>query len=332
MPRKRTLVLLLVVLGLRLVLQGWDAGTGSSSPHPDERQVGYVSERATGWFVDPHFYAYGSLHFQAVRAATAVLVQDGFSRSLILGGRSLSLFASIMAILLGWVLARRAWGERTGELFLLLVAWVPLDLQQSHFATVEAHHAAWVMAALAACFWFASKGSNLSAAATGAAIGASLAVKVSSLALAVPLGVALVIVARRVGTIRGGPALGGGDLGRSRRILVFSALGVRRWRISVQTARAGRGDRFGYAGRRPEAGPDEDGALRSRPGRGSGHRGTGGSNPGLQQHRLVRPPRRRPQPRLSSRCRRTGGDGHGRGRSSVCPRLPRHPPGAVSLD
>ena len=197
MLHKRTWVLLLVVLGLRLVLQGWDYQTSSSSPHPDERQVGYVSERATTWFADPGFYAYGSLHFQAVRAATGLLFLKGDSRSLLMGGRALSLVASMLAIILGWFLAHRVWGRRTGELFLILVAWVPLDLQQSHFATVEAHHAVWVMAALAACFWFASRGNNLSAAATGAAIGASLAVKVSSLALVVPLGVALVIVMRR---------------------------------------------------------------------------------------------------------------------------------------
>ncbi|TFG39753.1 MAG: hypothetical protein E4H44_01485, partial [Candidatus Aminicenantes bacterium] len=197
MQRKRTWVLLLVVLGLRLVLQGWDSGTSSSSQHPDERQVAYASEATTGWFVDPGSYAYGSRHFQAVRASTGVLGRPGVSRHLIVGGRMLSLIASLLAILLGWILASRVWGRRTGELFLLLVAWVPLDLQQSHFATVEAHHAAWVMAALAACFWFASRPGNLSAAAVGAAVGASLAVKVASLALFVPLAVALVVVIRR---------------------------------------------------------------------------------------------------------------------------------------
>ena len=54
-----------------------------------------------------------------------------------------------------------------------------------------------VMAALAGCFWVASRATDSAAAATGIAIGASLAVKVSSLALVVPLGVVLLIVARR---------------------------------------------------------------------------------------------------------------------------------------
>ena len=194
MLRKRTWLLLLLVLGLRLLLQGWDSGAASSTPHPDERQVGFVTEKIEGWFADPDFFAYGSLHFQAVRAATTLLGLDQQLRGLVVGGRALSLAASLLAILLGWVMAHRAWGRRTGELFLLLVAWVPLDLQQSHFATVEAHHAAWVMMALAACFWLASGGRGPAAAGAGAAFGASLAVKVASLALGLPL-VAAVLVA-----------------------------------------------------------------------------------------------------------------------------------------
>jgi len=154
MLRKRTWILLLLLLG-------WDAGGVSSSIHPDERQVGYVTEKVEGWFADPEFFAYGSLHFQAVRATTAVLRMGEGVRGLVVGGRLLSVAASMLALLLGFVIAHRAWGRRTGELFLVLVAWVPLDLQQSHFATVEAHHAAWVMLALAACYWLATGGREI---------------------------------------------------------------------------------------------------------------------------------------------------------------------------
>jgi YYY domain-containing protein len=196
MLQRRTLLLFMLALGLRLLLQGWDAGTTSSTPHPDERQVGYVTEKAEGWFADPGFYAYGSLHFHAVRATAYVLGISDNLRGILIGGRALSLTASMLAILLGWIIARRAWGRRTGDLFLLLAAWVPLDLQQSHFATVEAHHSAWVVAALAACFWLANSGRPVAAAAAGAAIGASLAVKVASLALGLPLAVALLLAGR----------------------------------------------------------------------------------------------------------------------------------------
>jgi len=196
MLRKRTLLLFLLALVLRLLLQGWDAGVTSSSSHPDERQVGFVTERAEGWFDDPGFYAYGSLHFQAVRATAAVLGMSDEIRGLIVSGRVISLIAVMIALGLGWLIAYRAWGRRTGDLFLLLAAWIPLDLQQSHFATVEAHHTGWVMAALAACFWLARSGRPIAAAASGAAIGASLAVKVASLALGLPLVVAVLIAVR----------------------------------------------------------------------------------------------------------------------------------------
>ena len=204
MLRKRTWILLLIVFGLRLLLQGWEAGVFSAPLHPDERQVGFVTERMDGWFADPEFYAYGSLHFQAVRLTAAIAGLGESLRGLVVSGRALSLAASMLAIILGWILAHHAWGRRTGEVFLLLVAWVPLDLQQSHFCTVEAHHTAWILMALAACYWLASSGKVAAAAASvaGACVGASLAVKVASLALGLPLALALVLASRRLGFLR----------------------------------------------------------------------------------------------------------------------------------
>jgi YYY domain-containing protein len=202
MLRKRTWILLLIALGLRLLLLGWDVGDNSASSHPDERQVGFVTEKIEGWFTDPGFYAYGSLHFQAVRATAAIFGFSDTLRGLIVGGRLLSLFASMLAIILGWAMAHRVWGRRTGEIFLLLAAWVPLDLQQSHFSTVEAHHAAWILLALAACFWLATGGRDGAAAGAGVAVGASLAVKVASLALGLPLGLALLLAARHRGALQ----------------------------------------------------------------------------------------------------------------------------------
>ncbi len=200
MLRRRTWLLVLLVLALRVVTQGWDSGL--LTPHPDERQVAYVAERGTGWFSDPGFYAYGSLHFHLVRAVTALEGRPLRYAGLLRGGRTLSLAACLFSILLGFWLARRAWGERTAALALLLAAFVPLDLQQSHYATVEAHHAFWVMAALAALWWLARSAVWPAALLAGAAAGASLAVKVSSLGLAVPVALALLLAAQRRGPLR----------------------------------------------------------------------------------------------------------------------------------
>jgi YYY domain-containing protein len=201
MPRTRTWALFAIALGLRLLISGWDAAVPATSLHPDERQVAFVTEKMDGWLSDPGFFAYGSLHFQAILKVATVLGIDDSMRGLIVGGRLLSVAASMLALFLGWAMARRAWGRRTADLFLLVAAFVPLDLQQSHFATVEAHHTAWIIIALAACFWLATGGGGRAAAAAGAAVGASLAVKVASLALGLPLGLALVLAARSRGLV-----------------------------------------------------------------------------------------------------------------------------------
>ncbi len=201
MSRHRTWILLFILAAAaRLLTQGWDSGL--LSPHPDERQVAFVAAKTTHWLSDPGFYAYGALHFQAVRAFTSLLGEPATYRGLLLGGRGLSLFASLLALAIGFLLAEKAWGERTAAAFLMLAALVPLDLQQSHFATVEAHHAAWVMLALAACWWLAQTGGTAAAALAGVAVGASLAVKISSIGLVVPLAVAVALVMRRRGAVR----------------------------------------------------------------------------------------------------------------------------------
>ena len=213
MLRKRTWFLLLLALSLRLLLQGWDSGYSSSSLHPDERQVSFVAQKIDGWLSDPQFFAYGSLHFHGARAAAKILGIGDSLRGLTASGRAVSLLASMLAMVLGWLVARKAWGQRTADLFLLLMVWVPLDLQQSHFSTVEAHHSVWVVAALAACFWLAIGGRGPAAIAAGAAIGASLAVKVASLPLGLPLALAILLASRfRVITLLRLAALAAGAL------------------------------------------------------------------------------------------------------------------------
>ncbi len=194
-PRRRTLLLLAIALLARTALLGWDAGL--VSPHPDERQVGFVAERLEGWGDDPEFYAYGSLHFYLLRLLAAVTGTAGPHSDLIQAGRLLSLVASMAALALGWRLARQAWGGRTADWFLALAVLVPLDLQQSHYATVEAHHAAWVMAALGGAWWLGVSGRGVAAVVLGVATGASLAVKVSSLSLGL-----VVVLAAGIATAR----------------------------------------------------------------------------------------------------------------------------------
>ncbi len=194
-PAAKVWLLLGLALAARVLLLGWDSGL--LSPHPDERQVAFVAERMHGLASDPGFYAYGQLHFTAVRAVAAALGGPLEYAGLLRGGRILSLAASLAALGLAWLLAWRAWGRRAGLVVLALGAMVPLDLEQAHFATVEAHHAFWVIAALAAAYWLARRGTLPAAVVAGAAWGASLSVKVASLPLALPLAVAVVLTVPR---------------------------------------------------------------------------------------------------------------------------------------
>lgn len=198
MPPRRLIVLLLAAAVIRVMILGWDSGI--YSPHPDERRVAMTTMELRSWFDDPGFYSYGSLHFQAVRGATALLGMAPSMASLIAGGRVLSLMASLLALVLGWWMAQAAWGRRTADLFLLLTMLVPLDLQQSHFATVEAHHALWVVATLAASFQLARRPGPVVALVAGACFGASLAVKVASLPLVLAV-VAACLLGSRGGTV-----------------------------------------------------------------------------------------------------------------------------------
>jgi len=190
--------LFLAALLLRLFVLPWDAGT-PPSPHPDERQVVSVTQHLSGWSDDPGFFAYGSLHFQAVRLFAALQSGSDDWGRLMAGGRMLSLLASMGCLLLGWGLAFSAWGEGTAWIFLLIGAWAPMDLQLSHYGTVEAHHSFWIMLCLASLYQLLRKGKWGWAAASGAAFGAALAVKIASLGLLAPVGLLfLLLLTRRV--------------------------------------------------------------------------------------------------------------------------------------
>jgi YYY domain-containing protein len=213
---RHVLPLLLLAALLRSATQSWDSGL--LTPHPDERQVAFVAERTTGWFSDPGFYAYGSLHFSLLRTVTELTGQRPIYEHLLVTGRALSLLASLLTVGVVWWLGRRAFGRRAALLAAALLTLTPLDLQLSHYATVEAHHAFWVAVALALAWLLARRPEPWWAAAAGVAIGASLAVKVASLPLLAPLAVALIAAGRRRGAVH---AAGLGALAAATTVTAF---------------------------------------------------------------------------------------------------------------
>lgn len=189
-------LLFLAALLLRFFVLPWDAGT-PPSPHPDERQVVSVAQHLESWNSDPGFFAYGSLHFQAVRFFGFLQGSSENWISLMSGGRMLSLLSSMFCLFIGWWLAAQAWGDRAALIFLLIGAWAPMDLQLSHYGTVEAHHSLWIMLVLLALFELGHRPTWGRALAAGLGFGASLAVKIASLGLLAPLGLLVMLFAIR---------------------------------------------------------------------------------------------------------------------------------------
>jgi len=199
LPDRMAGVLLLAALLVRLWVLPWDANV-LFSPHPDERQVVSVALAMDHVFSNPGFFAYGSLHFAAVKAFSALIALKSSWIVLLTGGRLLSLLAGMASLLIAWSLVRRIWGTRAGRYFLLIGAFLPMDIQLGHYATVEAHHAFWIILSLAALNGLAEADPHRLtwwSLAAGAAIGASLTIKISSLGLAPAVLVSLAFLLRK---------------------------------------------------------------------------------------------------------------------------------------
>ncbi|EFH86504.1 phospholipid carrier-dependent glycosyltransferase [Ktedonobacter racemifer] len=210
------LVIALLGLGARLYGLNWDMGENF---HPDERQI-LFRVAALGWpvslaqFLDPdhsplnpHFFAYGSLPLYLL-AGTWSLLSRLFAwplsyAALSLVGRAVSALFDTGSLLLTAWLARLLTGERgfsyraSWSVALLaagLVAFTPLQLQLSHFYTVDTLLLFFVLLTLVGCvkyvltrhdlFWLSW---------TGISFGLALATKFSAAPLGLPIVIAVLL-------------------------------------------------------------------------------------------------------------------------------------------
>jgi YYY domain-containing protein len=183
--------ILLLATALRFVNLDWDQGHAF---HPDERAIAFAVERLS--FVplrlDPEFYAYGSLPFYVVRAATSALRQvklgpvDDFAL-ILLTGRALCALAGVLTVGLLFRVGSRLYGARVGALAALLLAACVLHIQHSHFMTSDVLLTLLVLASLERCLDIVQRGSVAEHAWAGAFVGLALATKVSAAPLLLPL-------------------------------------------------------------------------------------------------------------------------------------------------
>lgn len=180
------LILLLAAL-FRYSGYNWDDGHNF---HPDERAIGYaVSELDfyKGLF-DPKLYAYGSLPVYLIKIIGMVLSAlspTGQSYdSYILIGRFLSATASIFTIFLVYLIGRKLYNNIVGIFSSLFLALTVSNIQDSHFATVDAILAFFVVLTIYLLIdIFYSKRSFLWYYLVSISIGLALAVKISALPL-----------------------------------------------------------------------------------------------------------------------------------------------------
>jgi YYY domain-containing protein len=211
-------LILVVAAAFRLnALETWD---DNSHQHPDERFMTIVASQVHipasigDYFNTPRSslnpyangqsnYAYGQLPLTLTRAVAEALPQcdrcvafTSYDRVYEVG-RALSTLADLGSIVFAWLLARRVFGIRTAHLTALLLALTVLDIQLSHFFTVDTF--ATFFAAGAVFFgqraW--QRESLLDALLAGVFVGMATASKVSALLLLPVLG--LVFVWPRIG-------------------------------------------------------------------------------------------------------------------------------------
>ncbi|MBO0778944.1 MAG: glycosyltransferase family 39 protein, partial [Ktedonobacteraceae bacterium] len=212
----------LLGLGLRLYGLNWDQGY---SFHPDERQIMF-HVTSLAWptslaqFFDaahsplnPHFFAYGSFPLYLLAGIGHLLVPatapDSFIRITLVGRFLSALFDSGTILLTGWLallLVRqspnllpgayhtwsRAWS--VALLTATLVAFIPLQLQLSHFYAVDTILLFFVMLTLVACVALVQTEKPVRwLLLTGLAYGLAMATKFSAAPLALPVLVALLL-------------------------------------------------------------------------------------------------------------------------------------------
>ena len=147
------------------------------SYHPDETVILFhslpvfssVNLFSTEWFqyVLPHFYNYGSLQLYLVNIVTSiasaynvvggVYAPDGSLNyepiaKYYLIGRCLTAVMGIATVWAVWATGKRLWGPIAGFSAALLLAFMPLHVQHSHYITVDVPATLWVTLSL---YWSA---------------------------------------------------------------------------------------------------------------------------------------------------------------------------------
>ena len=203
-PRALNLLLIVTVLVaafLRFNGLKWDEGRHQ---HPDERFLSTVTndliwpENFSTYFnpdistLSPYsnpnmgLYVYGTLPVYIVKWTAIQLDQNNYDDITVIG-RALSGVFDIASILLLFLIGRRLYGAKTGLLAALLLSLSVLNIQLSHFYTVDTFANFFLLATLYFLLRGHESGKWLDYALTGLMFGLGLASKLSVFTLVVPI-------------------------------------------------------------------------------------------------------------------------------------------------
>lgn len=203
---------------LRLYKSDWDKGHAYLF-HPDERAIVYsaVGHLSLDWppnlgkllspdsSLNPHFFAYGSLPMYLTRLSAHILsffIKNAWANEMLwLSGRSLSALFDIATLLAVFLLARRLYGRRVGVLAVLFGSFAVLNIQLSHFLTVDTFLPTFIVLGMYFALDIVRRGSLRASVLTGMALGIAMATKVSVAPLLASVFVAWALWAWRGSTL-----------------------------------------------------------------------------------------------------------------------------------
>lgn len=200
-------ILLLVGAAFRLYGLDWDSGRHL---HPDERFLTTVTndldwpKTLENYFdadqspLSPYslkkigMFVYGTLPIYIIKGAAVLLKADTYDKIPYVG-RIISTFFDLGALLVLFNLGKRLYGRKVGLLAAAFAALSVLNIQQSHFYTVDTFANLFILGTIYFLLRATSSGRWLTYAAAGLLFGMGLASKLSAVTLLAPILTALVL-------------------------------------------------------------------------------------------------------------------------------------------
>ena len=201
------IALLLAAVGLRLYGINWDRGIPFTH-HPDEQHILYKVQgpppdgMGAPWVwgnllnvktspLNPHNFNYGTFPMYTVKFLSWALspLKEGLTagRDMVYVGRAVSALYDVGTVLLVFLLASRLYRRRVGLLAAAFAAFTVIQIQNSHYATVDTTITFYVLLTLFFCTRIAFGHGGWNRVGLGIALGLALATKLTALPILLPV-------------------------------------------------------------------------------------------------------------------------------------------------